>query len=146
MNESVIYFLQRGDGNVKVGTTTNLGNRLSQLRMEHGDLSLLGFIRGGRIKEKILHWCLESSRVENEWFKPSAELLRLIDEYGETIETKSPGRPKEFMSEPKSMTTLFEVADHAWIERTAAELKISRGEVVRRAIQYYRLRLREQVQ
>lgn len=82
MNNSVIYFLQRDcDGLIKIGTTINLWERISTLRQKHGPLNLLGIIDGGKVREKILHWCFQADRIEHEFFTPTDELREMIEKY-----------------------------------------------------------------
>ena len=85
---SVIYFVQREGGDVKIGTTVNLGQRLSTLRGEHGNIKLLGIIKGNYVKEKILHWCLSDSRLDGEWFILTDEIQNIINTYSRLPEPK----------------------------------------------------------
>ena len=82
-----IYFVQRSDGAIKIGTTKNLFVRLGDLRREHGKIDVLGVIKGGRAKEKILHWCLNESRLDGEWFALTYDIQNIIDNYAADIST-----------------------------------------------------------
>lgn len=85
MTKSIIYFIQRGDGLVKIGTTTSLKQRLAAIRQKNGKLSFLGYIEGGFAREKVLHWCFRSDNVFGEWFNPTDELMGLIELHAEKV-------------------------------------------------------------
>jgi len=78
----MIYFVQMPDaGPIKIGHTTNVRNRLSQLQVSMPQsLTLLGIRDGGVETEKKLHRRLESERLSGEWFKPSPLVLATIQE------------------------------------------------------------------
>ena len=79
--DSIIYFIQRSNGDVKIGTTINVNKRLVKLRSEHGTIELLGIIEGGQAKEKILHWCLSDFQADGEWFAMSPTIKSIIGKY-----------------------------------------------------------------
>lgn len=84
MTDSVVYFIRRhSDDAIKIGVTKNMKSRLNNLKLEHGDLSLIGTIKGGVVREKLLHWIFNGQRLDGEFFKPDQELLSMIDEYAE---------------------------------------------------------------
>lgn len=86
---SVIYFVEReSDRAVKIGVTKNLYTRLGELRRQHGRIKLLGIIKGGLVREKILHWVFEGARLDGEFFAPDDELLGLIGKYAAVPEKK----------------------------------------------------------
>ena len=85
--DSYIYFVRRLDGAIKIGTTKNLFIRIGDLRREHGEIDVLGVIKGGRAKEKILHWCLSESRLDGEWFGLTDDIQDIIDNYAADIST-----------------------------------------------------------
>ncbi len=85
----VVYFVEReSDGAVKIGVTKNLYTRLGELRRQHGRIKLLGIIKGGLVREKILHWVFEGARLDGEFFAPDDELLGLIGKYAAVPEKK----------------------------------------------------------
>lgn len=91
MSESIIYFIERqSDKAIKIGTTKNLQQRMIELRGQHGGLSLLGIIDGGRIREKLLHWIFNGNRVDGEFFMPDDELMAII-----RSETRMPTKIKK---------------------------------------------------
>jgi hypothetical protein len=79
-----IYFLQRADGLIKVGTTTNLKARLASLATSHGVLTLIRTINGGRLRERSLHQKFKHFHEYGEWFRPEggalAALIVALDE------------------------------------------------------------------
>lgn len=79
-HEPVVYAILNG-GCVKIGTTTNLKQRLSglSLRANH----VFGLIEGGGFVERELHERFTAQRHDNtEWFNVTPEILRvfLVDE------------------------------------------------------------------
>lgn len=86
---SVVYFVEReSDRAVKIGVTKNLSTRLGELKRQHGKIKLLGIIKGGLVREKILHWVFEGARLDGEFFTPDAELLELIGKYAAVPESR----------------------------------------------------------
>lgn len=74
----VIYFLSAGD-RIKIGFTSTLGRRMSQLRISNPDgLELLGTLPGNRYIEEFVHWIFRASRESGEWFRFSDELATFI--------------------------------------------------------------------
>jgi len=77
----VIYFVQRADGAIKIGTTEHYHNRMNELRGKYGPLMLLGLMDGARPQEQQLHKQFADSRVIGdglEWFYQTDELLAFI--------------------------------------------------------------------
>lgn len=78
----MIYFLQRADGAIKIGTTEKYYTRHSALAAQFGNLKLLGVIEGGRQEEQQLHHQFSHVRVDtkrkSEWYQPSEELFEFI--------------------------------------------------------------------
>lgn len=84
---NIVYFLQRQDGDIKIGTTKDFRytQRLGQLEALYGDLVLLGCVIGDRKVEASLHARFVKYRRYNttnlyptEFFEPCAELLDYI--------------------------------------------------------------------
>ena len=75
---NVVYFLQRDDGAIKIGTTSNFPARFDALENEHGILKQLGVMSGTQILEKFVHGMFEDLRIEGEWFNPSFALGSFI--------------------------------------------------------------------
>lgn len=73
---SVVYFVRRQDGAVKVGFTTQIRNRLYMLRIEYGALQVEAMCPGGREAEGAFHRALADERITGEWFcGPKVEAL-----------------------------------------------------------------------
>lgn len=77
---SVVYYIRReSDGAVKIGTTTQLRNRMSALRAEHGELRVLLTHSGTMKEEREMHRQFAHYRLgRTEWFAPVKELLQWI--------------------------------------------------------------------
>ncbi len=65
---SVVYFLRRSDGAVKIGTTTNLVSRVKALETACGPLAVLHVEPGGYELERAYHRRFDAERVHGEWF------------------------------------------------------------------------------
>lgn len=78
--ETVVYFVQRTDGRIKIGTTWWLASRMRDLTAEHGELQVLATIPGGPPLEGALHRRFRRARVEGEWFRPHKVLREFIAE------------------------------------------------------------------
>lgn len=74
----MIYFVQRRDGLIKIGTTTNLETRLATLAKSHGPLSILRTIEGERRREREIQVDLTAFHEFGEWFRPELDLLEYI--------------------------------------------------------------------
>lgn len=75
----MVYFLQRGDGCVKIGYTSKLSQRWTMLEQQHGSLRLLGLRQGGREAEADLHERFARWRLRpTEFFRPAMRLLRYV--------------------------------------------------------------------
>jgi Meiotically Up-regulated Gene 113 (MUG113) protein len=75
-----VYLLQREDGLIKIGYTSDFWRRFDVLRLEHGELRALALVEGGPGVEFWLHRKWAHLRVRGEWFKPDPELLRKAKE------------------------------------------------------------------
>lgn len=73
--DAAVYYVQRGDGLIKIGFTTNWQQRFPSLKREHGPLDLLATHKGGRRAEGVQHERFKEHRVVGEWFYPAPELL-----------------------------------------------------------------------
>lgn len=84
----LVYFLQRVDRKIKIGTTTNLPMRKKSLETGAGPLKLVGLELGGYERERHLHAGFSFCRVHGEWFSGCAELieyLRLLKPYSQQL-------------------------------------------------------------
>jgi len=79
---TVVYFLQRDDGAIKIGYTSQYKARLSNLIQEHGDLTLLGLLLGSRDTESELHSKFAQYRIgHTEFFEDHEGLRKYIDQH-----------------------------------------------------------------
>jgi Meiotically up-regulated gene 113 len=73
---SIVYYLRREDGMIKIGVTGGYGHRLSSLQREHGPLRLLLAYAGTRREEREAHRRFARERIRrSEWFRPELRLL-----------------------------------------------------------------------
>ena len=77
---SIVYYLERADGRIKIGTTSNYPARRKMLIKEHGPLSLLAWEHGGFDQETRRHreFCWDRVSHPAEWFEPSAMLIEHV--------------------------------------------------------------------
>lgn len=73
-----IYFIQRADGLIKIGYSSNFDNRLAQLKKSHEGLVVLKVINGDRQKERETHYQFEAAHEYGEWFRPEQWVLDAI--------------------------------------------------------------------
>jgi hypothetical protein len=101
----IVYYLQRADGLVKIGTTRWFMDRLVELESEHGPLWVLAWEWGSYNEEAERHRQFASQHVPSsvagdthagysEWFYRSCELLAHIDRLNEPKDDLLPdGQP-----------------------------------------------------
>ena len=75
---SIVYYVRRGDGAIKIGTTTKPADRWAALRWEHGPLEILLTHCGDGERERQMHARFADLRLEGEWFRAELELLMWI--------------------------------------------------------------------
>jgi hypothetical protein len=81
----VIYFVQREDHCIKIGTTIRLSQRLKTLRNMWGNsCRVLAVTDGGFADEAVLHKQFKDSCRGGEWFAPDESLLVFIANEGQT--------------------------------------------------------------
>jgi hypothetical protein len=82
---SCVYFVQSGEGGqVKIGWSSALENRIQTLRTMIPDLRLLGIVPSPtRALEKRLHRQFRDANSEGEWFHPTETLLGWIQQNAE---------------------------------------------------------------
>jgi hypothetical protein len=76
--KSIVYYVQRKDGAVKVGTSRSAGQRFEQIEKQHGELRFLAYEDGDRKRETFMHDLFADTRLDGEWFEPSTELVSYI--------------------------------------------------------------------
>lgn len=74
---SVVYYMRRTDGDIKIGFSANLGVRARNLARQHGTLTLLATEPGGLDMEQHRHREFGVLRISpnREWFRPGRTLL-----------------------------------------------------------------------
>jgi Meiotically Up-regulated Gene 113 (MUG113) protein len=75
---AIVYYVQRSDSLIKIGTSATFRSRLSALRAEHGTLQVLLTHRGDRKTEQAIHRKFRNLRAEGEFFRPGKPLLTWI--------------------------------------------------------------------
>ncbi|MGW3024814.1 GIY-YIG nuclease family protein [Streptomyces sp. NPDC001221] len=74
---SVVYFLRNGD-RVKIGTSTNLRQRVENLSLRRQDLILV--VEGDRTAERVFHDRFDGQRIGfTEWFHLAGDLARWLN-------------------------------------------------------------------
>jgi hypothetical protein len=73
----LVYYLERGDGAIKIGTTCNYPARRDDLRGRHGPLTLLAWEFGSFDAEYRRHQQFANLRIGPvaEWFRAGPELI-----------------------------------------------------------------------
>lgn len=77
----MIYFLQRANGDIKIGFTEHYYQRRSTLKSKYGHLELIGYLDGRRAEERALHIQFAEFNTGTdgkEWFYPRVELMEFI--------------------------------------------------------------------
>ena len=77
---SIVYYVQRSDRMIKIGTSRVAPTRLGDLAREHGPLVLMASQVGARAEESAMHRKFKALHVGREWFRPELPLLRHIAE------------------------------------------------------------------
>lgn len=78
-NHGFVYFVQAGDGAIKIGYSDNPRRRLSDLQVSSPEqLTLLGATPGTYLTESAFHWYLRKFALRGEWFKPEPFVFETI--------------------------------------------------------------------
>lgn len=87
----VVYFIRNeADRRVKVGYTTNLWKRFTDLKTASGaKLTLAFWCSGDRKLEAAIHDFLKPYRLSGEWFSAGAHIEDLIDEISDFLSEKA---------------------------------------------------------
>jgi hypothetical protein len=83
-----VYFIEcPANGLIKIGVSRNVESRLATLSTASPvELRLLGVIDGCRADEDKLHQRFAADRHHGEWFSPSPELSRYIEQNARPLE------------------------------------------------------------
>lgn len=76
--ESCVYYIQRGDGLIKIGRSANVEQRMAVLRRAHGEIRLLATEPGYQEQEQARHQRFARYREHYEWFRPGPHLMNHI--------------------------------------------------------------------
>jgi hypothetical protein len=81
LSRSVVYYLRRPTGPIKIGFSAFLSRRLKKLTSEHGELLVLATEPGGWNEEQARHKRFDHLRINpnREWFRSGADLLAHIE-------------------------------------------------------------------
>jgi hypothetical protein len=76
-----VYFAQaKHSGEVKIGFSTNVDNRLYALANQRWTtMTLLGWVPGGPKVEREMHAKFDAFALGHEWFNPAPELLSFVE-------------------------------------------------------------------
>jgi hypothetical protein len=80
--ERFVYFIQNeSNQEIKIGVTSNIEKRMNDIsRVIKAPVKLLKLIKGNEVTEKELHNKFSQYRIHGEWFAPSKELIKYIDQ------------------------------------------------------------------
>ncbi len=70
-----VYFARGPNGTIKIGFTSDLGRRMSELGAE-----VVATVPGSIALEYAIHDLFREDRIHGEWFRPSRALLAFIEE------------------------------------------------------------------
>lgn len=84
-SDSLVYFMRRQDGAIKIGTSVQVEARKRELEVASGPLDLLGVIAGSYEMEARLHQEFRHLRTHGEWFRPGADLLAFINKTTQSL-------------------------------------------------------------
>lgn len=74
-----IYFMQSGNGSIKIGYSTNIEARVSLLQSGNPEiLKILRVFPGNIFSEILLQKKFKEYKIHGEWFHPVPELLNFI--------------------------------------------------------------------
>lgn len=77
---SFVYLAEREDGAIKIGFSSDVMRRVSELRKQTSStVQLLACYPGDKPDELRLHRTFKSDLIGDEWFRPSEELLAFIE-------------------------------------------------------------------
>lgn len=76
--KGTVYFLQRGDGLIKIGFTASFDERFATLSKSHPGLRTLKIISGDLRREREIHQALKRHNEYGEWFRPEPAVIDFI--------------------------------------------------------------------
>lgn len=87
---SIVYYVQRPDGMIKIGTSRAADSRLGSIGRAHGQLVLMAFHTGARAEEAAVHRVFKTLCIGGEWFRPELPLLEHIAKVRKTMSNLVP--------------------------------------------------------
>lgn len=79
-----VYFVEREDGAIKIGWSSDVMRRVFEIRKDNGAAAqLLACYPGDKPDELRLHGVFAPLLIGDEWFRPEADLLAFIDAFKE---------------------------------------------------------------
>lgn len=82
-----VYIAQAANGDVKIGHSRNVPQRIAGLSSWRGRCRLIATLPGGRDQEAIMHAWFGVYQIEREWFSPV-----MFEKYGwHLVKTMFPG-------------------------------------------------------
>lgn len=83
--KSVVYYLKRQDGFIKIGFSSQFKKRLATLKSKHGSLEVLATHRGSIEAESAIHNLFSSARLgTSDWFTPTEKIFSHIKQINES--------------------------------------------------------------
>ncbi len=87
---SIVYYVQRPDGMIKIGTSRAADSRLGTIGRKHGRLVLMAFHAGAHAEEAAIHRAFKGLHIGGEWFRPELPLLEHIVKVRKTMPNLEP--------------------------------------------------------
>lgn len=87
---SIVYYVRRPDGMIKIGTSRTAGSRLDSIARRHGRLVLMAFHTGARAEEAAVHRQFKALHIGAEWHRPELPLLEHIAKVRKTMSNLVP--------------------------------------------------------
>jgi len=79
----VVYFIQAKTGEIKIGVSTNLKHRFSQIKVHCPvKIKLIGAMHEEKLTEADVHRLFKKYKLKGEWYKPDQEIFDFIDKNG----------------------------------------------------------------
>lgn len=89
-SNSIVYYIRRPDGMIKIGTSRAAGSRLDSIARKHGKLVLMAFHTGARAEEAAIHRKFKALHIGAEWHRPELPLLEHIAKVRKTMSNVVP--------------------------------------------------------
>lgn len=152
---SVVYFVQRENGDIKIGHSGMFNRRFRTLSAKYGDLKVLGVANGGRWHEIKIHNQFREHRISGtEFFAPTDELIKFINTNTSLDHADLEGikkrpykkesrRQAERIARKATITAHVSEAVKAEIQAIANELNVSVAEIIRDLVDAHLTKVRK---